>query len=297
MGAWKDGRVNLFVFGIGFSGIEIAKAALTRGAAVAGTTRSEAKAARLAELGIEPFLFDVSLPGGTLLKRLKTASHLLVSIGPDAAGDPVLKALGDRLSAKMPALEWLGYLSTVGVYGDHHGAWVNEETQCRPVSERSVERLKAEAAWRALADNISVPLAILRLSGIYGPGRNTFVNLADGTAKRIIKPGQYFNRIHVADIAGAAMLLAERRADGLFNVTDDEPAPPQDVVTYAAMLMGVAPPPEIAYEDAQMSLMARSFYGEVKRVSNAKIRKAGYEFVYPNYRAALEHMWQNGRWR
>jgi nucleoside-diphosphate-sugar epimerase len=297
MGAWKDGRVNLFIFGIGFSGIEIAKAALAQGAAVAGTTRSEAKAASLAELGIEPFLFDGSMPVGALLKRLQDVSHLLVSAGPDAAGDPVLNALGTDLASKMPTLEWIGYLSTVGVYGDHNGAWVDETTQCKPVSERSIERLKAEAAWRALADDISKPLAILRLSGIYGPGRNTFVNLADGTAKRIIKPGQFFNRIHAADIAGAAMLLAQKRADGLFNVTDDEPAPPQDVVTYAATLMGIEPPPEIAYEDAKMSPMARSFYGEVKRVSNAKIRAQGYEFTYPTYRAALDDMWHNRRWR
>jgi nucleoside-diphosphate-sugar epimerase len=297
MGARKDGRLNLFIFGIGFSGIEISKAALSQGAAVAGTTRSEAKAARLAELGNEPFLFDGSRPGAALSERLRSVTHLIVSIGPDAAGDPVLNALGNDIASKMPALEWIGYLSTVGVYGDHHGAWVNEETQCRPVSDRSIERLKAEAAWRALADDISKPLSILRLSGIYGPGRNTFVNLEDGSAKRIIKPGQYFNRIHVADIAGAAMLFAGQKTDGLFNVTDDEPAPPQDVVTHAAKLMGVEPPPEVAYDDAQMSPMARSFYGEVKRVSNAKVRRLGYEFIYPNYRAALKDMWHNGRWR
>ena len=297
MGAGEDDPLNLFIFGIGFSGVEIAKAALAQGASVAGTTRSGAKAARLASLGIEALLFDGAAPNGILSKRLETVSHLLVSIGPDAAGDPVLSAFGSGLAANMPALEWIGYLSTVGVYGDHDGAWVDEETPCRPVSKRSIERLKAEAAWRALAKDISIPLAILRLSGIYGPGRNTFVNLDDGSARRIIKPGQYFNRIHVSDISGAAMLLAARKADGLFNVTDNEPAPPQDVVTYAAKLMGIKPPPETAYEDAQMSPMARSFYGEVKRVSNAKIRALGYEFVFPNYRAALADMWQNGRWR
>ena len=297
MGAGEGGRLNLFIFGIGFSGIEIAKAALLQGAAVAGTTRSEAKAVKLSDAGIEPFLFDGSAPGSALLKRLATVTHLLVSIAPDAAGDPALNALAGHIAADMPALEWIAYLSTVGVYGDHDGAWVDEATQCRPVSNRSIERLKAEAAWRALADDISRPLAVLRLSGIYGPGRNTFVNLEDGSAKRIIKPGQYFNRIHAADIAGAAMLLAHRKSDGLFNVTDDEPAPPQDVVTYAAKLMGIKPPPETAYEGAKMSPMARSFYGEVKRVSNAKIRALGYEFVFPNYRAALADMWQNGRWR
>lgn len=289
--------MNLFIFGIGFSGVEIARAALAQGAAVAGTTRSQAKAAKLAAVGTEAFLFDGSGPGAALMRRLEPVSHLLVSIGPDAAGDPVLNALGKDLSRLMPALEWIGYLSTVGVYGDHDGAWVDEETDCKPVSLRSIERLKAEAAWRALADDISTPLAIMRLSGIYGPGRNTFVNLADGSARRIIKPGQYFNRIHVADIAGSATMLAGRRAAGLFNVTDDEPAPPQDVVTCAAKLMGVEPPPETAFEDAEMSPMARSFYGEVKRVSNAKIRAMGYKFIFPNYRAAFDDMWQNGRWR
>ena len=289
--------MNLFIFGIGFSGIEIAKAALAQGAQVAGTTRSEVKAAKLAALGIEPFLFDGSAPNAKLADRLKSVSNLIVSIGPDLTGDPVLNALGGRFAATMPALECIGYLSTVGVYGDHEGAWVDEDTECRPVSERSIERLKAEAAWRTLATDISKQLAILRLSGIYGPGRNTFVNLEDGSAKRVIKPGQYFNRIHVADIAGAAMLLARQKADGLFNVTDDEPAPPQDVVTYAAKLMGVEPPPEIRYEDARMSPMARSFYGEVKRVSNAKVRALGYDFLYPNYRAALGDMWHNGRWK
>ena len=297
MGPWRDGRLNFFIFGIGFSGVEIAKAALAKGALVAGTTRSDAKAVRLAQEGIESFLFGAAAPNAALSLRLKLVSHLLISIGPDAAGDPVLDALGKDLCRMMPALEWIGYLSTVGVYGDHDGAWVDEETQCRPVSDRSIERLKAESAWRALADDMSKPLAILRLSGIYGPGRNTFVNLNDGSARRIIKPGQYFNRIHVADIAGAAMMLAGQKADGLINVTDDEPAPPQDVVTYAAKLIGIEAPPEIAYEDAKMSPMARSFYGEVKRVSNAKIRRLGYDFTYPNYRAALDDMWQNGRWR
>ena len=288
--------MNLFIFGVGFSGIEIAKAALAKRAAVAGTTRSDAKAARLAELGMEPFVFDGASISAAMAGRLKCVTHLLVSIGPYAAGDPALNALGRDLTPKMPALEWIGYLSTVGVYGDHDGAWVDEATECKPVSDRSIERLRAEAAWRALADEISKPLAILRLSGIYGPGRNTFVNLKDGSAKRIIKPGQYFNRIHVADISGAVMLLARQKADGLFNVTDDEPAPPQDVVTFATKLMGVAPP-ETLYEDARMSPMAQSFYGEVKRVSNAKFRKMGYDFLYPNYRAALDDMWQNGRWR
>ena len=289
--------MNLFIFGIGFSGFEIAKSAIAAGMAVAGTTRSSEKAARLNEAGIESFLFDGGALDSALAARLSSVTHLVISVAPGAAGDPVLKALGGGLTPMMPALEWIGYLSTVGVYGDHGGAWVDEETVCRPVSARSVERLNAEASWRAAADAADKPLAILRLSGIYGPGRNSFVNLEDRSAKRIIKPGQYFNRIHVADIAGAAMMLAWQRAEGLFNVTDDEPAPPQDVVAYAAQLMGIAPPPETPYAEAEMSAMARSFYGEVKRVSNAKLRAAGYQFIHPNYRVALDSMWHNGRWR
>ncbi len=293
----KGTELDLFIFGVGFSGIEIAKAASTQSAKVAGTTRKKDKVERLGSIGVEPFLFDGTGDLDLIQKRLKTVTHLIISIAPDADGDPVLNALNDVIAGDMPALGWIGYLSTVGVYGDHHGAWVNEESVCKPVSARSIERLKAEDAWQGLATDIRKPLAIMRLSGIYGPGRNTFVNLADGSAKRIIKARQYFNRIHVADIAGAAMLLAGDNIGGLFNVTDDEPAPPQDVVTYAAKLMGVNPPPEIAYDDAVMSEMARSFYGEVKRVSNAKIKDLGYEFLFPNYRIAQNEMWQNQHWK
>ncbi len=149
----------------------------------------------------------VSRRTSSLSHRLADATHIIVCAGPDERGDPVLNALGGTLKSGMPGLEWIGYLSTVGVYGDHDGAWVDEDTPCKPVSQRSVERVKAEAAWQAFAASRNLPLAILRLSGIYGPGRNTFVNLADGSAKRIIKPGQYFNRIHVADIAGSALFL------------------------------------------------------------------------------------------
>jgi nucleoside-diphosphate-sugar epimerase len=289
--------LNLFVFGLGFSGKEIARLSKSREISVSGTTRSQDKAARLKAAGLDVHVFSSERDIDAIANPLASCTHLVVCAGPDEDGDPVLNALGSQMQKLTPQLEWIGYLSTVGVYGDHKGAWVNEETECQPVSTRSVERLKAEADWQTAANNVGVPLAIMRLSGIYGLGRNTFVNLEDGSAKRVIKPGQYFNRIHVADVAGAALFLGEKRAPGLFNVTDDEPAPPQDVVTYAAELMGLAPPPEIAFDDAQLSPMARSFYGEVKRVSNRKIRQAGYVFQYPNYRSALNAMWQNQNWR
>ncbi|GGE23556.1 NAD(P)-dependent oxidoreductase [Aureimonas endophytica] len=278
--------MRLFVFGCGYS----AGAFVTRLApdlVLGVTTRSPEKAASLAARGLKPFVFDGERPGEGIDAALERATHLLVSAAPGEAGDPVLRQYRDRLLHAMPALAWIGYLSTVGVYGDHGGAWVDEETPLRPVSQRSVERVAAEADWSQLAAARNVPLAILRLSGIYGPGRNAFVNLREGRAKRLAKPGQVFNRIHVEDIAGALAHLAGEGLGGVFNVTDDEPAPPQDVVELAARLVGAPLPPLVNYDEASLSPMQRSFYGENKRVSNAKIRASGYTFIYPSYRDAL----------
>jgi len=301
--------MDVFIFGAGYSGRAIAQAVNEAGGLVAGTTRSLDKAAELAAAGVEPFLFDGAPLSAQIAQRLASVTHLFVSIAPDhgmrgdgavsrpAEGvDPVLAAAGDAIVRSMPALSWIGYLSTVGVYGDHGGGWIDEQAECRPVSKRSRMRLDAEQAWRSLGKRLSLPVAVMRLSGIYGPGRNGFVNLAQETARRIVKPGQVFNRIHVDDIAGAAMLLAARRTGGVFNVTDDEPAPPQDVVAYAAALMGVEPPPEIAFDDAEMTPMARSFYGENKRVSNAALKGEGYLMRFPNYRVALDELWSRGSW-
>ena len=197
----------------------------------------------------------------------------------------------------MPKLEWIGYLSTVGVYGDHKGAWVDETMSLHPVSARSVERVEAEEAWLSIGDKLGIPVAVLRLAGIYGPGRNAFCNIERGTARRLIKKNQVFNRIRVEDIAGATRFLADNRRGGVFNVTDDEPGPPQDVIAEAARLMGVEPPPEQPFETAELSPMARSFYGENKRVSNRRLRAEGFDFQYPNYRMSLKELWSSGRWR
>lgn len=287
---------SFFIFGAGYSGQAFARANRDRGTRIAGTTRSPEKADRLREAGIEPHLFSGQMTPG-LRDALRGVTHLIVSIAPDEAGDPVLNAARDLIAAQMPDLAWIGYLSTVGVYGDHGGAWVDEASECRPVSRRSTMRLKAEQEWLELGRRIGVPVAVLRLSGIYGPGRNAFVNLANGTAKRLVKKDQVFNRIHAADIAGALWHLAEKNTGGVFNVTDDLPAPPQDVVSYAAALMGVEPPPEIPFETAELSPMARSFYGENKRVSNAAIKAIGYAFRYPDYRAAFDAMWAEENWK
>lgn len=289
--------MKTFIFGAGYSGKAFALARGDRPASISGTTRSDTKFVALRSAGIEPFAFDGKAISDSVAVELASTTHLIISAAPEDAGDPVLNAARAAITARMPKLEWIGYLSTVGVYGDYQGGWVDETGDCRPKSHRSHRRVDAEDEWLALGRETGLPVAVLRLSGIYGPGRNAFVNLENGSAKRLIKPNQVFNRIHAADIAGVLWHLAERRQGGIFNVTDSEPAPPQDVVAYAAKLMGVEPPPEIPFETAQLSPMARSFYGENKRVSNAAIRATGYVFRYPDYRTAFDAMWTEKSWR
>jgi nucleoside-diphosphate-sugar epimerase len=286
---------HVFIFGAGYSGKAFARSWQEPGVSFTGTTREAGKFDTLQAAGIDPLLFDSGLTD-QVVRVLERTTHLVMSVAPDESGDAVLNTAADIIRHSMPALEWIGYLSTVGVYGDHDGGWVDETSPCKPVSRRSTIRVTAEQSWLALEHEIARPVAILRLSGIYGPGRNAFVNLRDGTAKRLIKPGQVFNRIHRDDIAGALRHLAERKLGGIFNVTDDLPAPPQDVVTYAAALMGIDPPPEISFETAELSPMARSFYGENKRVSNAALKSTGYRLRFPDYRRAFDHMWKAGDW-
>ena len=285
---------HILIFGAGYSGKAFARAN-SDAALIFGTTRSPEKFEALRQAGVTPLRFDGAL-SPEIGEALRTTTHLIVSVAPEEVGDPVLNAARQAIMT-MPALEWIGYLSTVGVYGDHGGSWVDETAECRPVSKRSVMRVAAEKDWLKLGQETGRPVAILRLSGIYGPGRNALVNLADGTARRLVKLGQVFNRIHCDDIAGALWHLIDHNLGGIFNVTDDLTAPPQDVVAYAASLMGIEPPPEIPFETAQLSPMARSFYGENKRVANTAIKAAGYSFRFPDYRVAFDHMWADGNWR
>ena len=287
---------TVFLFGAGYSGKAFARACAETGTTVFGTTRSPEKFGALRRAGILPLSFDGSLTP-EIERALSATTHMVVSVAPEEEGDPVLEAARDFIAGKMPDLRWIGYLSTVGVYGDHGGGWVDEAAECRPVSRRSAMRVEAEREWLALGRKIGRPVALLRLSGIYGPGRNAFVNLQNGTARRIVKANQVFNRIHRDDIAGALRHLAQSGIGGIFNVTDDMPAPGQDVVAYAASLMGVEPPPEVPFESAGLSPMARSFYGENKRVSNGAIKAAGYEFRFPDYRVAFDQMWAEANWR
>ncbi|PHR23729.1 MAG: NAD(P)-dependent oxidoreductase [Hoeflea sp.] len=289
--------MRLMIFGAGFSGLAIARTLAGECDFAGGTTRSPERFSALQEAGLTPFIYQGEDLSDDLAAATRETTHLVMSISPDAAGDPLLQQFAAGLRTSMPKLEWIGYLSTVGVYGDHEGAWVDEDTPCRPNSKRSIARLAAEDGWTRLADEAGLPLAIIRLSGIYGPGRNALRTMQQGKARRLIKPGQVFNRIHVADIGGATALLARQRLGGIYNVTDDRPAPPQDVVSEAARLMGVEPPAEIDFETAELSPMARSFYGENKRVSNAKIKQAGYDFQYPDYHAGLAALYAEGSWQ
>lgn len=285
----------LVVFGCGYTGSAYVRQFASGFSVCLGSTRLESRTDDIAEVGARPFLFDSGKMRQFPLPALPEGADVLVSIAPGAAGDPVLTHIAGTLAGVRP--RWIGYLSTVGVYGDHGGAWVNEQSELRPVSQRSVQRVAAELQWQEFAGNFGFPLSILRLSGIYGPRRNPFLNLRDGTARRLIKPGQVFNRIHVADIAKTIEAARLTRFDGLINVTDNEPAPPQDVVTFAAKLMDVQPPAAQDFETAELTPMARSFYGENKRVANRVLRETlGVTLDYPDYRAALAKMWADKSW-
>ncbi|WP_079212227.1 SDR family oxidoreductase [Brucella pituitosa] len=289
--------MRIFLFGAGYSARAFSRLMTGEAERIDGTTRNEQNFPLLEKSGIAPIIFDGETASPDLIDRLAKSTHVVISISPRESGDPSLAIVEEALRRPGNTIRWIGYLSTVGVYGNHDGNWIDETAPLAPTSRRSLERVEAESAWEALSERHGTPVALLRLSGIYGPGRNAFVNLERGTARRIIKDGQVFNRIHVDDIAGSLRFLAGTNSGGAFNITDNEPAPPQDVVTYAAELMGVAIPPEIPFEEADLTPMGRSFYGENKRVSNQRIKALGYDFIYPDYKAAFSAMWQDDHWR
>jgi nucleoside-diphosphate-sugar epimerase len=282
--------MKIFFFGMGYSSLATARAMHQRidtAIPIFGTTRSADMVERFADSPYRLHLFDGSHPSKTLAPDLQRATHLVVSIPPDENGDPALNLHRGDLDAARE-LQWLCYFSTVGVYGDFGGAWIDETAPTRPVNERSKLRVEVEGQWRDYAASRNLPLFVLRLAGIYGPGRSAFEKLREGTARRIIKPGQVFNRIHVADIGRVTQLAAQRKLAGVFNLGDDEPAPPQDLVAHAADMLGVPIPPDMPFATAEMTPMARSFYADNKRVSNAAIKKAlGIELLYPTYREGL----------
>lgn len=282
---------TLLSLGHGYSASALARR-LGPGWRIIGTTRSAEKAARLVREGVEPLIWPGADPGTDLGPALAAATHVLASISPDAAGDPVLARHGKAIAAAAPHLEWVGYLSTTGVYGDHRGGWVDEATPLLPTTTRGRQRLLAEEQWQALAARSGLPLHIFRLAGIYGPGRGPFEKVRNGTARRIVRENQYFSRIHVDDIAAVlAASIARPDPGAIYNVADDDPSPPEDVLTEAARLLGLPLPPEVPFEEAEMTPLARSFYAESKRVRNDRIkRELGVRLVYPDYRAGLRRL-------
>ena len=280
--------MKLFIFGLGYSATYIAQQLAAGGAAIAGTVRSRAKADQLSGLGYAMRQFSVAERDAAVARDLADSDAVLVSVPPDARGDPALQVYRDDLAAAS-RLRWIGYLSTVGVYGDRDGGWVDEATVPVPTNEASHRRLDVERQWQQFGDTHHIPVHLFRLAGIYGPGRNQLVQLAEGKARRIVKPGHVFNRIHVEDIAQMVEAsLARPRAGAIYNGADGAPAPPQDVVTFAAEICGVAPPPEIPYERAQLTPMSQSFFSECKRVRSGLLRdELGITLRYPSFREGL----------
>jgi len=283
-----DLKKHLFCFGFGYSATALARQLPRDDWRITGTSRSAEGCDAIRAAGHEAVIFDGRSPLDPSV--LDGVSHVLHSIAPGEQGDPVLRLNGHDLAARAGQIAWFGYLSTTGVYGDRGGGWVDERSPLEPSTARGRARLEAEAGWLGMRDAFGLAVHLFRLAGIYGPGRNQIESLRNGTARRIIKPGQVFSRIHVEDIAGILHAsMAQPDPGAAYNVCDDEPAPPQDVIAWAADLIGVEPPPEIAFEDADLSPMARSFYAESKRVSNARVKnELGYEFRYPTFREGLK---------
>lgn len=273
---------HLLSFGHGYSARALTPLLQAQGFSITGTTRSADKMAALTSTGIKPVIW----PGTDVKSELSQATHVLISASPSADGDPVFNEFHAELTAHASSLEWVGYLSTTGVYGDTGGDWVDETSPLNPATKRGQLRVAAEAQWQSIA---GLPLHIFRLAGIYGPGRGPFAKVRAGTARRIIKKGQVFSRIHVEDIAQVlAASIARPNPGAIYNLCDDDPAPPQDVIAHAAHLLGVALPPEVDFETAEMTPMARSFYAESKRVRNDRIKsELGVTLRYPDYRSGL----------
>ena len=288
---------TLLCLGLGYCAEHYVAQHRARFTRIVGTTRSTERAAALSGGGrIEMMMFDSVSPTPNVIAAAHDADAVLISAAPDEHGDPVLRALGNALTAASH-LATVILLSTVGVYGDRGGGWVDETAALEPVHERSRPRVAAEQAWQAFGRERGIPVAILRLSGIYGPRQNALVNVRLGRARNIDKPGQVFNRIHVDDIAQAIDAAFARKADGVFNVTDDAPSPPGDPIVFAASLLGVAPPPVIPFAEAvkTMSPLAASFYAENRRVRNDKLKQVlGVRLRYPTYREGLRALHAHG---
>lgn len=290
--------MKLFAFGLGYCACDFIARYGENFASIWGTVRDAEKPRLSGGRQVTSFVFDRDQEDPGVGEALARADVILVSVPPGVSVDPVLAKFGRRL-ANLPQKLTIIYLSTIGVYGDRQGDWVSEDRLPAPKSDRSVARLHAEKAWAALAQDGRKTVHILRLAGIYGPGRNALMALRDGKAHRIVKKDQVFNRIHVADISAAIAAVLRYEGPGeIWNLSDDEPSPPQDVVTFAASIMGVEPPPEQDIELADLSPLGRTFYAENKRAANAKLKeKLGIALAFPTYREGLIALWEGGEGR
>jgi nucleoside-diphosphate-sugar epimerase len=286
----RDKAPRLFVFGLGFTATALAERLAAKGWHMAGTCRDDERRPSLEARGVETHLFDRDHPLADPASVLAGTTHLLASVPPDGEGDPVLDIHGKDIAALGRGLAWVGYLSTTGVYGDRQGGWVDETGALTPSGERGRRRLDAERGWLGLWERHGLPVHLFRLAGIYGPGRSALDTVRAGKARRVIKPGQVFSRIHVADIAAVLEAsIAKPRPGAAYNVCDDDPAPPAEVIEHACRLLGVEPPPATAFDEASLSAMARSFYDDNKRVRNDRIKnELGVRLAYPSYRDGLE---------
>jgi nucleoside-diphosphate-sugar epimerase len=294
---------RLFCFGLGYSAEALIRRLKGKGWSFAGTCREEKTRARFAKRGIKAHLFDGERPLADAGKVLAGTTHLLISIPPgeegEGAPDPVLRHHLDHLLAAKSAIKWIGYLSSTSVYGDAQGRPVDEDWPCRPTSTRSRRRLEAESAWLALARAPSpLPVHAFRLAGIYGPGRSELDRVRAGAAKRIDRPRHRFARVHVDDIANVlAASIAKPEPGAVYNVCDDEPAPPAAVTEEACRLLGLTPPPLQTLEQASqtMSPMARSFWRDDRFMLNFRIKsELGIKLAYPDYRAGLKAILKAG---
>jgi dTDP-4-dehydrorhamnose reductase len=286
---------HLFCFGLGYTALAFASRLDPKVWRVSGTCRSEARAAFLVERGFDIMRFDGSVAPSDRPAAFDGVTHILQSVPPDHGGDPVLACWGRHI-ATLPSLAWFGYLSTTGVYGDRGGGWVDETSATTPTGPRGLERLAAERGWLALWHQSAVPAHVFRLAGIYGPGRSALDTIRSGRAQRILKPGHVFSRIHVDDIAAVLeRSIAAPNPGAVYNLCDDEPAPTDEVLSYAAELLGVPAPPAIPFEQATLSEMGRSFYADHKRVANDRIkRELGVRLTHPSYRAGLRAVLAEG---
>ncbi len=300
--------MHIFLFGTGYSAHYFVEALRQNPAAnirsVTGTIRRPEQAEALRNIGINPAFFDAEQGlNAQLLDELSQATHIVSSVAPLTGSaedtDPILRLMPEGLLHYAPQARFISYLSTIGVYGDYQGAWVDENSELKPLSARSAARVTAEKEWLAQVENTDIACAVLRISGIYGPSfqgqaRNALASIKQGRAHRLIKKDHVFNRIHVEDIGGALAHLSVNNLGGIYNLADDEPAAAHEIIAHAASLLGITPPPAIDYETAELSPMARSFYQECKRASNAALKATGYQLRYPDYRAGLQKLHQSG---